>query len=411
MISGFGLVSSLGIGRAAVLQSLRTGSSGVVAQPSWAEAGLRARVAGEPPGLEAALAAAPIPHRMRMSLAPVASLAALASLEAVAHAGLEPDLLASPRTACLVGCGVGDANAIARGAREIDAGRARRVDPYTVLRAMGSAPTAALVALLGLRGPAYSISSACATSSHSLGHALTLVRHGVADVVLAGGAEVIEVLLAAGFDAMRGALATGHDQDPAGASRPFGAARSGFVLASGAAVLVLESADHARRRGAPIRGRVLGAAAGSDPGDAVLPTPDGLGPARVMAEALADAGLEPSSVDLVLAHATGTVAGDLAEAVALRRVFGPSLPAIAATKGLAGHALGAAGALDAAIALIALTEGFIPPSPGSVPLDPACADLPLVVSATAAPLAVVMANAFGFGGALSSLVLGRGERG
>lgn len=406
MISGVGIVSSLGIGRQEVLDSLRESRSGLRPQPAWVEAGLAAHVAGTPVDFEAAFSAAAVPHRLGIAMAPAARYAVVAAREAIRDAGLSDDRITDPRTACLVGCGVGDVETMAKGAQAVAAGRPRRIDPYSILRAMGSAPVAALVGTLGLRGPASVISSACASSAHALHQALLLIRSGAAEVVLVGGAEAIELHLAAAFDAMRGALASGGAEEPHAASRPFSSARRGFVLGSGAAFLVLESEASLARRGGRVQARLLGAAAASDPADPVLPSTDGVAAAMVMAQALADSGIDPAEVDLVLAHATATPAGDPAEATALRRVFGQRLPAVAATKGLAGHALGAAGAIDAVVAVLALEHGLLPGSPASFPLDPACADLPLEQSTRPGKVDVVMANAFGFGGALGTVVFG-----
>lgn len=406
VISGVGIVSSLGIGVEAVLGSLRDSRSGLRAQPPWIEAGLAAHVAGTPADFDEAFAAAGVPHRLGIAMAPVARYAVVAAREAIRDAGLPADLVTDSRTACLVGCGVGDVETMARGAREVAAGRPRRIDPYSILRAMGSAPVAALVATLGLRGPASVVSSACASSAHALHQALLLIRSGAAETVLVGGAEAIELHLAAAFDAMRGALASGGAEKPEALSRPFSAARRGFVLGSGAAFLVVESEASAARRGVTVRARLLGAAAGSDPADPVLPATDGAAAAQVMTAAIADGGIEPARVDLVLAHATATPAGDPAEATALRRVFGERLPRVAATKGLAGHALGAAAAIDAVVAVLSLEHGFQPGSPTSFPLDPTCADLPLSPSTRPGNVDVVVANAFGFGGALGSVVFG-----
>jgi 3-oxoacyl-[acyl-carrier-protein] synthase-1 len=307
----------------------------------------------------------------------------------------------------LVGSGIGDAAAIVAGGRQLDSGKPRRIDPYTVVRGMGSAPAAALVSLFGLRGRALALSSACATSSHAILFGLELVRHGLADRVLVGGGDSADIYLAAAFDAMRGALATNSNDEPTRASRPFAADRAGFVLASGAAVLVLESREGATARGARVRARLLGGAAGSDPGDAVLPTADGVAPADTIAAALTDAGLAPEEIGLVLAHATATPAGDRAEVAALRRVFGTYQPLITALKSRTGHALGGAGAIEACIAVLALEDQIAPATHNALPLDPEWSELRVVTTATPTPLRALVANAFGFGGALSSLVFGR----
>ena len=332
---------------------------------------------------------------------------ALAAHQAIAAAELDARALASPRCGCIVGTGIGSTTAVYRGGVEVHAGRARKVDPYAVVKSMSSAASAALVHLFGIGGRSYSLASACSTSAHAIGHAAELVRSGVLDLALAGGGEDIDELVVAAFAALRGALSHRFNDRPELASRPFAADRDGFVPASGAAVVVVESLDHARARGARFGAEIAGFAANSDGFDLVLPEPSGERAAACMTMALADAGASPLEVDYINAHATGTGAGDLAEAAAVRRVFGDRLPPLSSTKSLGGHALGAAGAQETIHCLLMLAGEFLAPSANSEPRDPALADLPIVTETRPAQPGLALSNSFGFGGTHAVLALRR----
>jgi 3-oxoacyl-[acyl-carrier-protein] synthase-1 len=271
---------------------------------------------------------------------------------------------------------------------------------------MSNAAAAAIVRRFGVGGRSYSLASACASSSHAIGHAAELVRAGLADVVIAGGTEEIDDLIAAGFSALRSALSSRSNERPEAASRPFAEDRDGFVLASGAGVLVVESASHAEARGARIRAEIAGFGANSDDFDLVLPEPSGARAAQCMELALADAGARPEEVDAVNVHATATPAGDLAEAEALRRVFA-RLPPVASSKSLGGHALGASGVHEAIHCILQLEGGFLAPSINSEPRDPALRDLPVVTEARPATPRLMLSNSFGFGGTHAVLAIRR----
>jgi 3-oxoacyl-[acyl-carrier-protein] synthase-1 len=409
VVTGAGIVSSLGNSLSEVEKALRAGEPRIAAVPLWKELGLRCQVAGVVGGVEELADRLELPRRNRLAMSNVALYASVAARAAVDDAGLAPADLASRRTGVVVGCGTGSAATIHRGGVDVHAGRARRVDPYAVLKTMASAPSAAIVHLLGVGGRSYSMSSACATSAHAIGHAAELVRAGLLDVAIAGGAEEIDELVAAGFSALRAALASRFNDRPAEASRPFAADRDGFVPASGAGVMVLEAEESARRRGARIRAELAGFGATSEGFDLVLPQPEGEAAAAAMMQALADAGEPPDAVDYVNAHGTATVAGDLAEAAALRRVFGARLPPISSTKSLGGHALGATGAIELVHCLLMIEGGFLAPSANSRPRDPLLADLPVVESARAADVRLALSNSFGFGGTNAALALRRIE--
>ena len=407
VITGAGIVSSLGNSTVAVAAALRSARSGIETVPRWAELGLRSQVAGVVHGATELAAAAGLPRRDIGALAPGPLYCVLAAGQAIADAGLSAGELAAPCTGCIVGTGIGSTGAVYRGGVEVHAGRARRVDPYSVVQSMSSSASAAIVHRFGIGGRSYSLSSACATSAHAIGHAAELVRAGVLDIALAGGGEDIDELVAGAFAAMRTALATRFNDRPELASRPFAADRDGLVLASGAGIVVIENRERALARGARVRAEIAGFGANSDGFDLVLPEPSGARAAECMALALADAGAAAAEVDYVNAHATGTLAGDRAEAAALRRLFGDRLPPLSSTKSLGGHALGAAGAHEAIHCLLMLEGEFLAPSANSEPRDPELVDLPVVTAARPARLELVLSNSFGFGGTHAVLALRR----
>lgn len=407
VITGAGIVSSLGNSTVAVAAALRSARSGIETVPRWAELGLRSQVAGIIHGATELAAAAGLPRRDIGALAPGPLYCVLAAGQALADAGLCAGELAAPRTGCIVGTGIGSTGAVYRGGVEVHAGRARRVDPYSVVQSMSSSASAAIVHCFGIGGRSYSLSSACATSAHAIGHAAELVRAGVLDIALAGGGEDIDELVAGAFAAMRTALATRFNDRPELASRPFAADRDGLVLASGAGIVIIENRERALARGARPRAEIAGFGANSDGFDLVLPEPSGARAAECMALALADAGADAAEVDYVNAHATGTLAGDRAEAAALRRLFGDRLPPLSSTKSLGGHALGAAGAHEAIHCLLMLEGEFLAPSANSEPRDPELVDLPVVTAARPARLELVLSNSFGFGGTHAVLALRR----
>ncbi|HVS15304.1 MAG TPA: beta-ketoacyl synthase N-terminal-like domain-containing protein [Thermoanaerobaculia bacterium] len=403
-VTGLGIVSSLGDDLEQVADRLRTGRSGVAVCPQWREKGLKSWVAGRY-DLAARIARSQLGPKRLERMGEVSALAALAAEDAFEQASLDAEQRASPRFGCLVGAGVGSMPTIHEGAALIDRGQARRIRPHSLLQSMSSAPSAHLVHVFGIGGRSYSLAAACSTSSHSIGHAFELIRGGLLDGALAGGAEEINVIVAAAFNAMRAALSTRWNATPERASRPFDAGRDGFVLSGGAGVMVLEELGAARRRGVRVLGEVIGYAANSEPFDLILPEPAGRSAAACMRAALADAGIEPPRVDYLNAHATGTPTGDVAEVRAARAVFGPDGPPIAAPKSLAGHALGAAGAQEAIYSLVMMEHGFLAGSANVDEIDPELADAPILTATRETPSRVHLSNSFGFGGTNASLVL------
>lgn len=406
-ITGVGLISPLGNDYAEVAAALQRGLSGVRAMPEWDRHGLKSLVAGALSGIDAKTKQAGFSKKILPAMSDGALYCALAARDAVADAGLADHELRSPRTACILGSAVGSVDAIRTAGEFYFSGRIRRMDPYTLLRGMSSSTSASIANLFGIRGPSYSISSACATSAHNIGHAADLVRSGLADRALAGGGEDVSELITASFHALRLALSTKYNDRPAEASRPFDAGRDGFVISGGAGVVCLEDFDLALARGARIHGELAGYAATSDGYDLVLPEPQGEQAAACMELALSSAQVATDTVDYVNCHATSTAQGDVAEARALRRVFGAHCPPFSSTKSMTGHGLGAAGALELIYCLGMIENSFLAPSINVEEPDPELDGLPLVTKARDAALETVVSNNFGFGGTNASLVLKR----
>ncbi len=406
-VTGLGLVSCLGNDYRTAVDALKRGSSGVRAMPDWRQHGLKSRVAGRIDGVEEKKQTARLPKKLLPGMSGAALYCCLAARDAVADAGLAAEHLEDSRTGCLVGTGAGGVRSVHRAGTLFFDGRVRRIDPYTVLRTMSSSASAAVSNLLKIRGRSYSISSACATSAHNIGHACELISHGILERAVAGGGEDSNELITAAFQALRLALSTRYNDTPARASRPYDADRDGFVISGGGGIVVVEELEAARRRGARIRAEILGWGTNSDGFDLVLPEPRGEQAAECMRSALADAGVEPAEVDYVNTHGTGTVHGDTAEVQALRRLFGDDMPPFSSTKSMTGHAIGAAGALELIFAIGMLEDSFLAPSINVDNLDPAFAGLPIVTEPQHRKVATILSNNFGFGGTNASLVVRR----
>ncbi|MFQ5526820.1 MAG: beta-ketoacyl-[acyl-carrier-protein] synthase family protein [Thermoanaerobaculia bacterium] len=406
VVTGLGVVSPLGTDYPTVVEALRAGTSGLRAMPEWSGRGLKSLVAGAV-DVEAKRKPARLSKKILPGMSDAALYCSLAALDAVADAGLEATELRDLRCGCLVGSAVGSVDAVRRAGELYFGNRIRRLDPFTLLRGMSSSTSATVANLLGIQGRSYSISSACATSAHNIGHAYELIQAGILDRAVTGGGEDVSELITASFHALRLALSTHFNDSPARASRPFDTDRDGFVISGGAGMVVLEELESARTRGATVRAEVAGYAATSDGFDLVLPEPEGRQAATCMELALESGNLKPDDVDYVNCHATATAQGDLAEVEALRRVFGSAPPPFSSTKSMTGHGLGAAGALESIYSIGMIEQGFIAPSINVESPDPAVADLDLVIEAREAVLDVVLSNNFGFGGTNASLVLRR----
>ena len=347
-----------------------------------------------------------VPPKEARRLDRVIQLAVAAAREAAADGGLAAAELDRNRAGVAIGSGIGGIGTLQESFRILDARGPARVSPFTIPMAISNMSSGYVAIRHGLRGPNLCYVAACASGAQAIGESMRLIERGAADLMLAGGSEAANTSLGvAAFAAMR-ALST-RNHDPAAASRPFDRDRDGFVIAEGAAVLVLESLEHARARGARVRAEVIGYAATGDAFHMVLPSEDGEGAARCMRLALVDAGIEPSQVGTLNAHATSTPAGDVAEARAIRAVFGrhaEHLP-VSATKSMTGHLLGAAGALEALLCIRALETGLLPPTTNLDNPDPECALDHVANEARRAPVGIALSNSFGFGGTNATLIL------
>lgn len=396
-ITGMGIVSCLGHDLNTVSAALREGRSGIRLLPDAVAHGLRSQVGGV---IDLDLDAV-IDRKLKRFMSDAAAYAYVAMRAAILDAGLQDDQVCHPRTGLIAGSGGGSSHWQVETADIVRSRGVRKVGPYMVPRTMGSTVSANLATAFHIKGVSYSISAACATSAHCIGAAADLIRHGVQDVVFAGGGEDLHWTMTAMFDAM-GALSTSYNDTPERASRPYDAGRDGFVIAGGGGMLVLEEWEHAVARGARIHAELVGYGVTSDGADMVAPS--GEGAVRCMQMALA--GLD-RRVDYLNTHGTSTPLGDIVELNAVRAVFGADLPPLSSTKALSGHSLGAASVHEAIYCLLMLRDGFIAGSANIETLDPQAADFPIVRSSRPARLDVVMSNSFGFGGTNAALVFAR----
>ena len=398
VVTGMGIVASIGSSTQEVLASLREAKSGISRAEKYAELGFRSQVHGAP-SLETD---AIVDRRAMRFLGGGAAWNHVAMEQAIRDAGLEPSEISNEMTGLIMGSGGPSTRAIVDAADTARSKSPKRVGPFAVPKAMSSTASATLATWFKIKGVSYSISSACATSNHCIGNATELIQIGKQDVIFAGGCEELDWTLSVLFDAM-GAMSSGFNETPAKASRAFDRDRDGFVIAGGAGVLILEELEHAKARGARIYAEVAGYGATSDGFDMVAPS--GEGAARCMRMALRDV---KAPIDYINPHATSTPIGDLKEIEAIREVFGERCPAIAATKSLTGHSLGAAGAQEAIYCILMMNNGFICESANIETLDPAFDDRPIVRNRRDdVKLGCVLSNSFGFGGTNACVVLKR----
>lgn len=396
-ITGMGAISAMGEGAGALWQALRSGTSGIRPLRHACAEELRVRIAAQVP--ESFDPAAHFPERLLPMLDRTAQFALFAANEAIAQSGLDlADAALAARCGVVVGTGVGGETTHDEQNRRLYAEKARRLHPLTIVRIMANAPASLISMAHGLHGPAFVVSSACASTNHAIAQAVMMIRAGMADVMLAGGADAcLSFGVLRAWEAMR-VLASDD-------CRPFSANRRGLVLAEGAGMFVLESLAHARARGATILGVVAGVGMSADAGDIVAP--DVAGGVTAMRLALADAGLEPAAIDYINAHGTGTPTNDVSETRAIHEVFGAHARrlAISSTKSMHGHALGASGALELVAVLGAMRESLVPPTINLDVPDPEC-DLDYVPNqARPLPVAAALSNAFAFGGLNAVLAL------
>jgi len=398
VVTGMGIVASIGNNTQEVLASLREAKSGIVRANQYAELGFRCQVHGAPT-LEASDA---IDRRAMRFLGGGAAWNHVAMEQAIRDAGLEEAEVSNNRTGIIMGSGGPSTRTIVESADVTRSKGPKRVGPFAVPKAMSSTASATLATWFKIKGVNYSISSACATSNHCIGNAFETIQSGKQDIIFAGGCEELDWTLSVLFDAM-GAMSSNFNQTPEKASRAYDADRDGFVIAGGAGVLVLEQLEHAKARGAKIYAEIAGYGATSDGADMVQPS--GEGAVRCMKLALSS--VKPP-VDYINPHATSTPIGDLKEIEAIREVFGAKCPPISATKSLTGHSLGAAAAQEAIYSLLMMNNGFICESAHITELDPVFADMPIVRKRIDnARIGTVLSNSFGFGGTNATLVFKR----
>ncbi|MDX1347791.1 MAG: beta-ketoacyl-ACP synthase I [Thiomicrorhabdus chilensis] len=399
VITGIGIVSSLGNNKQDVTDSLRNGRSGIVFAPEYAENGLRSQVHGAVKDLDFA---EHIDRKQLRFMGDAAAYSFIAMQQAVEDSGLTPEQVSNPRTGLVAGSGGGSNSNSTQAVEVARAKGVRRVGPYMVTRTMGSTVSACLATPFKIKGLNYSISSACSTSAHCIGNAVEQIQLGKQDVVFAGGGEELHWTMSVLFDAM-GALSTKYNETPDKASRAYDSDRDGFVIAGGGGMVVVEELEHALARGAKIYAEITGYGANSDGYDMVAPS--GEGAVRCMNMALSTVN---GAVDYINPHGTSTPVGDTKEAAAIREVFGSDVPKISSTKSMSGHSLGAAGVHEFIYSLCMLENDFIAPSINIDNLDAECEGMPIVTELVEnAGLNRMMSNSFGFGGTNASLVFER----
>ena len=397
VVTGMGIVSSIGNNTQEVLASLREAKSGISAAPEYAEKGFRSLVHGQPSIKPEEV----VDKRNMRFMGEGSGWNFIAMEQAIVDAGLTPEEVSNPRTGIIMGSGGPSARAIVQAADTAREKGAKRVGPFAVPKAMSSTASATLATPFEIKGINYSISSACATSAHCIGDAYEQIQNGKQDIMFAGGSEELDWTLSVLFDAM-GAMSTKYNETPHKASRAYDKNRDGFVIAGGAGVLVLEEYQRAKKRGAKIYGEVAGYGATSDGHDMVAPSGEGAARCMQMAMRYLD-----RPVDYLNTHGTSTPVGDVKEMEAVRAVFGAKPPMISSTKSLTGHSLGAAGVQEAIYSLLMLNNGFACESAHIEELDPAFEDLPILRKREDRELNCVLSNSFGFGGTNATLAFTR----
>ena len=396
VITGMGIVSSIGNNVQEVATSLRNATPGIVRADKYAELGFRCQVHGAPTLDPETL----VDRRAMRFHGGGTAWNHVAMDQAIADSGLEESDISNDRTGIIMGSGGPSARTLVDAADITRTKGPKRVGPFAVPKAMSSTASATLATWFKIRGVNYSISSACSTSAHCIGNAAEMIQWGKQDVMFAGGCEELDWTLSVLFDAM-GAMSSSYNETPGTASRAYDKTRDGFVIAGGAGVLVLEEYEHAKARGAKIYAEIVGYGATSDGHDMVAPS--GEGAMRCMRQALATV---KTPIDYINPHATSTPIGDLKEIEAIRAVFGDKIPAISATKSLTGHSLGAAGVQEAIYCLLMMQHGFMAESANITEIDPAFADMPILRKRQdGVKLGTVLSNSFGFGGTNATLVM------
>jgi 3-oxoacyl-[acyl-carrier-protein] synthase I len=400
VVSGLGIISSIGNDQATVINSLKTSQSGISVQEEYKELGLRSHIAGS---IDLNLDEL-INKKVKRFMGNGAAYAYLAMQQAIKDAKLSDEQVSNPRTGLIIGSGGGSTTNQVLAADLLREKGVRKIGPYMVTRTMASTMSACLATPFAIKGVNYSISSACATSAHCIGNAMELIQSGKQDIIFAGGGEELSWAMSSLFDAM-GALSTQYNDTPDKASRPYDANRDGFVIAGGAGVLVIEELEHAIARGANIYAEIVGYGATSDGYNMVAPGGDGA--VRCMQQAIASAG-KNINIDYINAHGTSTPVGDVVEIEAIKTVFTDAIPKISSTKSISGHSLGAISAQEAIFSLLMMQNDFIAPSANIETLDEKVMGVPIVTSLEEnTRLNTVMSNSFGFGGTNATLIFSK----
>jgi len=400
VITGLGVVSSIGNNTEEVTQALREGRSGISYSEQFEEYGLRSRVWGnvdlEPSEF--------VDRKALRFMGKASAYTYVAMQQAIDDSKLTPEMVSNFRTGIVAGTGGASSSDQVEAADKLRNKGVKRVGPYVVPRIMSSTASATLATPFKIKGINYSISSACATSAHCIGHALEQIQLGKQDIVFAGGGEEVDWTLAMGFDAM-GALSSKYNDTPEQASRTYDANRDGFVISGGGGMVVVEELEHALARGAHIYAELVGYGATSDGFDMVAPS--GEGAVRCMQQAMATV---DGDIDYINTHGTSTPVGDVKELGAIKDLFGDNIPAFGSTKSLTGHALGAAGVHEAIYSLLMMKNGFIAPSINVTQLDEQAVGMPLVTTLQEKQLTTLMSNSFGFGGTNATLIFQKFEK-
>ena len=397
VVTGVGIKSCIGNTYNEVLKSLQEGTSGITANQSYADLGFRSQISGSINLDYSEL----IDRKLLRFMGEASAYSYLAAKDAIKMSGLEEEYLNSPRVGIVAGSG-GSSTRVLLSTSDITREKGpKRIGPYAVTKSMASSISAILGTAFKLKGINYSISSACATSAHCIGHGADLIRSGQQDIVIAGGGEDEHWSSSNLFDAM-GALSSKFNETPTIASRPYDKNRDGFVIAGGSGILILEEEEHAKKRNANILAKVSGYFATSDGYDMVAPS--GEGALRCMQGVLDNYG---SSVDYINTHGTSTPVGDIAELNAIRELFANECPIISSTKSMTGHSLGATGAQEAIYSIMMLNEGFIAPNINSEELCDEAKGIHINTETVSKNITSVMSNSFGFGGTNASLILSR----
>lgn len=405
VITGCGIISSIGNSLQEVTESLKQQRSGIEFVPEYKEAGFGSHVAGTIKNL-GSLDEIRKPFGPKARFMDANALYGLLAMEqAIADSGLSHDDFKDPRVGCLLGSSFSNSDPYKHAFDRLGK-RKHDVSTFDIARSLTSTMTANFSYYYGIKGRSYAIGSACATATHNIGHAFECIRHGISDTMVAGGAEEVTPALTCMFEGMRRALSKKNNHNPSVASRPYDKGRDGFVISGGAGIVILEEYDKAVARGAKIYGEIVGFGATADGFDIIAPDPTGDGNYRCMVEALEQSGLKTDDIDYVNTHGTSTPKGDVLEAKSINKLFGPGVR-ISSTKALTGHGIGAAGALELIFCVLMMKEKFAVASAHIENLDDALLDSNILLENEECTLNNILSNSFGFGGTNASLIVSR----